>query len=165
MKGISVWIWMIAGVLIGLLLFTVFVQILGITTTTREIQIANTNFGELAADANGLCGTFGTAKISKTYTFPDIVTRIYATDASKLPSFVSGRTYGSIICMNTTKEMDCQNMDCRIEMSDINSTNQLSGTLSRILGGFQNLNFQLDVEKTDCGVSIINSGEPPGSCI
>ena len=161
MKGITVWIWMVAGVIVGLLLFTVFVQLLGITTTTRQIQMAKTTFDELATNANSFCGTFGVAKISRTYKFPEIVTGIYATDSGKSLHVMNGRTYGNVVCMNATRELDCQNIECQVEMSSLTSTNKLSTILDRLSGGFQTTDFQLDVEKTECGVSILNSGESP----
>jgi len=163
-KGISVWIWVIAGIIVGIILFTVFIQLLVYTTNAKEVQIAKMTFDELVYDVNSFCGTFGIAKTTKTFTFPDIVSRVYATNESKIQSFINGRSYGKILCMNATTEFLCQNVRCDVELSDIGVKNTLTTLVNKILGGFQSIDYQLNIQKTDCRVSIVNSGETPSSC-
>jgi len=168
LKGISVWIWVVGSLVIGLILLTVFVQFLSYITKSREIEIAKSSFQTLSGDARSLCQTIAGAapsKIEKPYTFPDAVSDIYSVSSTSnsfdIPSGV--RSYGRYLCMKVYDEISCENIQCDVEMSSIKNTPSLITTINNILGRVGSKEYTLDIIKSDCGVSILKFQETPGN--
>jgi hypothetical protein len=166
LKGITVWIWIIAGLIVGLILFTIFVQFISYIMRAREVESAKSTFQELANDARNICQTIagaGSSKLEKTYVFPDAVSDVYSvTSVSKSAEIQSeARSYGRYLCMKIYEESVCENIQCDVEMSNIKNIPSLTTTINKILGTIGTKEYKLDITKAFCGVSVLKYGEVP----
>jgi len=166
MKGISVWIWVIGGIIVGLVLFTIFIQFLSYITRVKEIELAKSTFQELVGNARNICKTIGGAaptRLEKTYVFPDAVSNIYsATSASTSATIpLKERSYGRYLCMKIYEETFCEDVQCEVEMSNIKNVPSLTTAISKILGRMGINEYRMSITKVSCGVSILKYGESP----
>jgi hypothetical protein len=154
MKGITVWIWVIAGIIVGLIMFAVSLQFIGFVTMAREKELARGSLDDLASNVNGLCTNFVGSAFTNTVEFPEKVTAVYATSDTR--SFVNNaRTYGRNLCMNFSSEIICDDVNCNLEMETINSGVTLQNLLNQFLGRFGTNSYLVRISKTDCGVAIL----------
>ena len=162
MKGIMVWIWIIAGIIIAFILFTVFIQLMGFITMSREKEDAKQNFGNLANAADSLCDSTSGMATNSQYVFPGSVSIIYSTSDQKTYAFSVGsnsRTYGNYVCMIQANETTCQRVRCKVEMDPIMSQNNVLSLVDTILGKSSYHQYFLREIKTACGVSVLFAGE------
>jgi len=164
MKGISLWIWIIGGIIVGFILFTIFIQFLSYITRTREVELGKSSFDELTIDAKNVCKTIGGAaptKLSKKFVFPEAVTDVYATANIRSNIPTGEKSYGKFMCMKIFDETICQDVQCEVEIANINNTPSLTTTISRILGRVGSQEYHLEITKNTCGVSILEPGDSP----
>jgi len=154
MKGISVWIWVIAGFIVGLIMFTVSLQFIGFVTTAREKELARSSLDDLATSVNGICTNSVGSALTKTIDFPEKVSSIYATNDTRTFANTS-RAYGNNLCMNFSSEIICDNLNCNLEMETITSGVTLQSLLNQFLGRFGTNSYVLRITKTECGVSVL----------
>ena len=164
LKGITVWIWIIGGLIVGLILFTIFVQFISYIMRAREVESAKSTFQELANNARNICQTIAGAassKLEKTFVFPDAVSDVYSvTSVSKSAEIQSEvRSYGRYLCMKIYEENVCENIQCDVEMSNIKNIPSLTTTINKILGKIGTKEYKLDIAKAFCGVSILKYGQ------
>lgn len=157
MKGISVWIWLIASFIIGILMFTISLQFINYITTTQQRELATQNLDDFAADVNGLCTNRAGNSVSKTIVLPEKITSVYSTNDIKIVPNTS-RTNGNKLCMNFSSEFICDNLNCVLEMDSIRTTENLQSLLNQFLGKYGVNTFTLTIAKTDCGVAALNQG-------
>lgn len=157
MKGISVWIWLIASFIIAILMFTISFQFITYITASNEREISKENLDNLASNINGLCGNFVGDSVTKTVAFPEKVNLIYATNDVKIISN-SARTYGTNLCMNFTGEIVCDNLNCNLEIETINNNLALQSLLNQFLGRYGTNSYTLTILKTDCGIAVLSQG-------
>jgi hypothetical protein len=154
MKGISVWIWVIAGIIVGFIMFAVSLQFISFVTMAREKELARGNLDDLASNINGLCTNSAGSAFTNTVEFPEKVTAVYATSDTR--SFVNNvRTYGRNLCMNFSSEIICDDVNCDLEMETINSGVTLQNLLNQFLGRFGTNSYFVQISKTDCGVAVL----------
>jgi len=154
MKGINVWIWLIAAFIIGILMFTISLQFITYITTSQQKELARESLDELSTNINGLCSNRAGDEFLKTITFPEKVTAIYATKDVRL-SPVDQRTYGNSLCMIFSNELICNDISCNLEMEKISSGENLQSLLNQFSGKFGTNSYILRILKTDCGVAVL----------
>lgn len=154
MKGISVWIWVVASFIIGLLMFAISLQFIGFVTTSREKELARGSLDYLTSNVNGLCTNRVGTSLTKTAEFPETVTKVFVTnDIRNIPR--TERSYGNNLCMNISSEIICNNLNCKTEMENIVSGETLQSLLNQFLGRFGTNSYVLQIQKTDCGVAVL----------
>ena len=163
MKGITVWIWIIAGIIIAFLLFTVFIQLMGFITMSREKENALQSFQDLTGVVDSFCDTRSEAKVNKHYPFPESVSNVYSTSDPKKYFENNSRTYGNNVCMILMNETNCQQVRCSVEFHPIKNNQNVLSLVDQILGQSHYQDYFLTVVKTDCGVSVLRVGENPSS--
>jgi hypothetical protein len=158
MKGISVWIWVIAGFLIGIMMFAVSFQLISFIATAQQKELARENLDKIASNVNGLCTHRAGDKFSGTFAFPEKVRSVYVTkDVRFQPQ--SQRSSGNNLCMNFSKELICDDLDCNLEMQTIVGSENLQSLLNQYLGRYGTNSYDLQILKTECGVAILQSDE------
>lgn len=166
MKGITVWLWVIASFIVGLMMFVVSLQFIGFVTVAREKELARGSLDDLASNANGLCANFVGSNIMKAVQLPEKVSSVYATsDIRVFPN--DSRTFGNNLCMNFSNEIICDDLSCNVGMQTIVSGTTLQNLLNQFLGRFGTNSYNLQILKTDCGVSILQLGQTafcPAEC-
>lgn len=155
MKGISVWIWVIAGFIVGILMFAISLQFIGFVTTAREKELAKTDLDDLASNVNGLCTNSAGNALTKTLEFPEKVTSVYATNDARILINIS-RNSGNNLCMDFSNEIVCDDLNCNLEMETITSGVTLQTLLNQFLGRFGTNTFVVKILKTDCGVAVLS---------
>jgi hypothetical protein len=153
MKGISVWIWVMAGFIIGLLMFMISIQFLGYITAAQQKELARSNLDGLAVYINGLCNNRVGDSFSEIFSFPEKVTSVYATTDIKV-SPETKRTYGNNLCMNFSNEVICDDVKCNLEMEKITIKETLQSLIS-LPGKFGTNSYNLNLVKTDCGIAVL----------
>jgi len=154
MKGISIWIWLIASIVIGMLMFAIALQFIKFITEAQERELGKQSLDDLSSNVNGLCGSRTGSSISKTLTLPDKLGVIYATNDVKNQSNAT-RTYGIDLCMFFSNEVVCNNLNCNVEVETIINHETLQSLLNQFLGKFGTNLYSVKILKTDCGVSIL----------
>lgn len=155
MKGITVWIWVIASFIVGLMMFAVSLQFIGFVTMARQKELARGSLDDLAGNVNGLCANFVGNNIMKTVQFPEKVSSVYATNDTRI--FANApRTFGSNLCMNFSNEIICDSLNCNLEMQTIVSGTTLQNLLNQFLGRFGTNSYLVQISKTDCGVAVLS---------
>jgi len=155
MKGISVWIWVVAGFIMGIILFATSLQFITFITTAKQKELAKESLDTLASNVNGICNNRAGDSFMKSVDFPEKVTKVYATkDTSLVPN--QQRTYGNNLCMNFSNELICDNVECNLEMDAITSGENLQSLLNRFLGRYGTNSYDLEILKTDCGVALLS---------
>ena len=155
MKGISIWIWVIGGIIIGFLMFMVSLQFINYITLAKEKEVGRESLDELASNVNGLCSSRAGDSISKTFLLPDKVSVVYAAKDTKFSSNAS-RTYGSALCIIFSNEIICNNLNCNLEMETINNHESLQTLLNQFLGSYGTNSYSVKILKTDCGVAVLS---------
>lgn len=154
MKGISVWIWVIAGFIVGLLMFAISLQFIGFVTMAREKELAKGSLDDLASNVNGLCTNSVGNAFTKTIDFPEKVSLVYA--ASDIRNVANAsRANGNNLCMNFSNEIVCDDLNCNLEMQTISSGVTLQNLLNQFLGRFGTNSYVVQIMRTDCGVAIL----------
>jgi hypothetical protein len=157
MKGISVWIWVIASFIMAILMFTISFQFITYITVASEREVSKENLDNLASNINGICGNFVGDSIVENVMLPEKVSLVYATKDIKIVSNNS-RTYGMNLCMNFTNEIVCDNLNCNLEMETINNNLSLQSLLNQLLGRYGTNSYTLEILKTNCGVAVLYQG-------
>ena len=163
MKGISVWLWVIGGVIIGFVLFAIYFQYIGFVTANSAKQDAIATFQEMTGTINGLCDSFAGTSITKTYSYPASVSLIYSTNDEKLYEEKNNRTYGSNLCLKLPDERSCSQAKCEVEFDPIKNQTTISSILDTLSGKTIYQQYQLKITKTDCGVSALLPDESPSN--
>lgn len=155
MKGVTIWIWLIAGIVIGMLMFVLALQFIKFITEAQERELGKQNLDDLSSNINGLCGSRAGTSLTKTVSLPDKLNVIYATNDVKLQSNAT-RTYGINLCMVFANEVVCDNLNCILEMETITNQESLQTLLNQFLGKFGTNSYTVKVLKTDCGVAVLS---------
>jgi len=161
MKGIEVWIWIIAGIVVAFIMFSVFVQLMGFVTKSRETEDAKRTFGTLSTEVDSLCDSPIGQSTKSTFTFPESVSVVYsAPDPAKYYE-IGNRTYGNFVCINIANDTTCQQVRCKVEFDPVKNSENILSLVDTILGQPHYQDYQLSLTKSLCGVSVLRSGESP----
>ena len=160
----TVWIWVIGGVIAGLLLFTVFIELLTLTAQSQQRELAKASFAEIVTSINSLCDSRIGSAIQKTVKFPDSIKIVYAVDNEKNKPPENSIGNGSFVCYNTEKEKNCEKLNCNIEFFSLKSNQTLLSIVDKLLGRFGVDEYNILVKKNECGITVL----PPNvkdSCV
>jgi len=157
MKGVSVWLWLIASIVIGLLMLTLALQFIKFITEAKEKDLGKENLDELASHINGLCSSRTGDSVQKNVILPDKVSIVYATNDVKFPSNES-KTYGINLCMMFSNEIICNYLNCNLEIDTIKNHETIQTILNQFLGNFGTNSFAVKILRTDCGVAVLTEG-------
>ncbi len=164
MKGISTWIWVIGGIIIGVILVSSFFNVYVNLILERHKQNSIEAFEDIVSTVNTLCAMNEGQKILKTLYFSDIVDGIYAYSDEGIVR-IGDKTYGDYICMNITNDIQCELLDCKSEMIFISNEGTLLSLVDKLMGRHGYREHKLEFSRTGDGVSILpptslTSGQP-----
>lgn len=154
MKGISVWIWVMGGIIVGMILFVLFVQIMSYVSMSRDKENAKAILGELAASVNSFCDAHLGEKSLKTIAFPDFVNVVFTSKDGREYEVKNNRTFGKWTCIKMGKEISCEKLNCELEMILIEQKPSFISWTGGIFGSAYQ-EYQLEIAKTECGVSAL----------
>lgn len=157
MKGLSVWIWVVAGIILGFMMLVILVNIFSYTNKAKDQESMKKNFYEVVSTVSSICDS-ANAKTTKTITFPNNFNFIYSTDDMRYVN-EEGRNFGKYLCIQFGEEKICEEMKCEIEMTTIAPGKGKVSLKDKILGQNPYIDFVLTIAKTDCGVSILSPKE------
>lgn len=158
MKGLSVWIWIIGGLIVGMVMFTMFIQLLSYINLSKDREFAKENFGVIVKAAQSVCESREGTIITKIVSFPELTKGVYSTNHSRY--FIeTGRGLGRYICIQFEKETLCEEIKCNVEMIVIKPEKNLLNLVSRIVGESGYTDFTIKIIKNVCGVSILFPGQ------
>ena len=163
MKGIAVWIWLIGGIIVGMIMFVLFFQLMSYLTLSRAREDARPSFDDLTSTVNALCEGRPGIQSSKKFVFPDSVSIVYSTSDPKTYVEKNNRTYGKFACLKFQKEQFCEGVSCDLEFHPIKAEENLLGVVDTLLGRSSYQEYLVKLTKTECGVSALNVGENPSS--
>lgn len=163
MKGIAVWIWLVAGVIIGIIMFMLFFQLMSFLTLSRAREDAKQSFDDMTSSANALCQSKPGTQETKNFVFPSTVSIVYSTSDPKVYQEKNNRTYGSYACLKFQNEQYCEGLPCNLEFEPIRSTQTVLGLVDTLMGKSNYQQHLVTLSKNECGVSILGNGEAPSS--
>jgi len=152
----SVWIWVIASVIIGMVMFTLFVQIMSYITISRDKENARATIGEFAATINSFCEARIGEKTVASFSFPTFVDLVFVSKDGI--NYKEGSiTFGRYLCIRMGKEISCERLNCDLELKLIRKKSTFLSWTDRIFGA----NYQeyvFEITKTAYGVSALEPG-------
>lgn len=156
MKGISVWIWVIAGIIIGMVMFTLFVQIMSYVAMSRDKENVKETLGEFAATVNSFCDAQTGEKTTTSFSFSSSVDTVFSSKDG-IGYEEGNRTFGKWLCAKMGKEVSCERLNCELEMLLIKQKPSFSSLTSTVFGpSYQD--YEFEIAKTECGVSALEPG-------
>ena len=84
MKGISEWMWLIGGVIVGVVMFMLFFQLMSYLTLSRAREDAKQSFDDLTSTINAMCQSKSGVQSTKRIVFPNSVSVVYSTTDPKV---------------------------------------------------------------------------------
>ncbi len=154
MKGLSTWIWIMGGIVISMIVLTVFFTIFSRFTIDKHKQDSLQSFYSMIVDINILCNFKDTNSILKTITLSDLTKTIYASDDYEM-IINDQKTSGKNICLNFTNEIVCKPLECEITINDFSTEKPLIGLINKITGNIGYENYQVKVFREDDKVHVI----------
>lgn len=145
MESVEVWMWVIAGLVIGIIVFTA-----GYSFITR--YMINVEKGQ-AADAltmlsqkiQNTCQSSLYSRESKNIIFPHIVQRVYV----RTKDMDEGM--GDYVCIDVQNELpECNELKCAVTMNTINTASQTTTfyLIQKALGRSKASNIKFDISNT-----------------
>lgn len=159
LKGMDTWMWVIGGIIIILICLTIFLNVFASMTKTTHAQNSLETFTVLVEDVNRLCTMQPSHSAENTMSLSTIVTELFAAGDEVYVS--SNRTQGDRLCINISGTLTCEDMDCPVEVEAFIKENKLFGLLDTLRGNLEYREYSVDLIRTECGVSILNSGSEP----
>jgi hypothetical protein len=163
MKGITVWMWLIAGVVVGMIMFVLFFQLMSYLTLSKYREDAKQSFDDLTSTINAMCESKSGIQSSKKIVFPDSVSMVYSTTDPKVFFEKNNRTYGKYACLKFQNEQFCEGLRCDLELSTIKNKPNVLGVVDTLLGRSSYHEYFVKLTKTECGISALNLGEYPST--
>jgi len=161
-KGIAVWIWVVGGVIIGLVMFTILFQLVSFMLSSRDVSITKDSFMQFASIVSRICDMREKSESVQSVSLKN-VDFMYATSDQKIMNVTGNRTFGKYLCINMSSEVTCVETGCLIEIStEVNASverNKLAGEVGGITGKGQFIKYLFYIEKLSCGVSVLGPGE------
>jgi hypothetical protein len=170
MKGISYWFWVVAGIIAGLVIFTLAYQQISQMSIAATEQRSNEQFLEIRDIANNLCMSFSGNTRQYEVQWADTVNGVYA-GVDKHQSFtkdvlvqsilLTKNSTGNFLCIDMQdKRLDCEEITCNITsmpfMGSVPEQFSLSSLISSLMGRGKVFNYRLNFERTAKGVEIAN---------
>jgi len=158
MKALSVWIWFIGGVIIGIIVFSVFIKLISLVAQGQQQEDAKKVYENIVTSVNGYCDVREGMAMTPRIVFPNIVTNIYASTDKKNPNYEGNVTIGNYICMNISNVVTCKWVSCEAEMMMLEKKEQLLSFIDRAMGRTGNTEYTLELRRTECGVALLELG-------
>ncbi len=172
MRGtIGVWIWIIGGVIAGLLILTIANSYLTQTTRTIAEQRAIEQHDELRTQINELCWSSSENKKQYSVNLNENVLGIYLTkdkyeeyNEIQLIDFILEEevSSGNLLCMKLRdKRLMCEQLDCNSRMvflGAVPTESSLSALIDNIIGNPNSFEYKLNFSKFDKEVLVSLAG-------
>lgn len=145
MKGLSTWIWVIGGITISILAFSIFLNIFSDLNIQRHRVATMESFEMLSSDINSFCDKFGSEKFTKKVTFSDLTSGLYASADGVDRTNAAGVSRGKGLCINFTNHVECKKLSCEIQLSSRVRQKGLLSLINKITGsyGFQEYEIRI----------------------
>lgn len=167
MKGISYWIWIAGGVIVGLIIFAIaYQQIVQIEKSIAE-QRSLEHFSEVKNIIDNLCWSFVGNKREYTISLSEDVEGIYTTlnqseeykNEQLINKTISGENAtGNFLCIKIAdKRLKCEEMYCNATMPFMGSVPEefsLSILINRLTGKGKISDYYLEFERMGNGVNV-----------
>ena len=161
-KGIAVWIWVVGGVIIGLVMFTILFQLVSFMLSSRDVSITKDSFMQFASIVSRICDMREKSESVQSVSLNN-VDFMYETSDQKTMNVSGNRTFGKYLCINMSSEITCVEAGCLIEISTVVNASaegsKLGGEIGGITGKGQFIKYLFYIEKQSCGVSVLGPGE------
>jgi len=155
-KGIAIWIWVLGAVIIGLVVFAIFFRFMVIMNESKQQQDAKSAYQKIIGSFNGYCSVRKGSAMTQKFDFSNIVQSIFASLDQKNPNIEGNVTTGKYVCINISSSVTCEKAYCDVEMALLQKKSQLLSDVDKVLGKVGNAQYTLRLEKTDCGVALID---------
>ncbi len=166
-KKAFAWNWVISGLIIGLVVITIFISMLNKVFIENARQDADKQFTEIYSRTKTLCTASVAEQDFYNAEIPDIVDAIYISDSKDkdLPPDIEDKiknrntTYGNYLCMKLRNEKSkCKYVGCKVEMSYLGKEETVLSVADRILKKSHYTRHPLDFSKDDELVHILREG-------
>jgi hypothetical protein len=151
MESIEVWMWVIAGVIIGGLMFTSVMSFMAKQFTQQEINQARESFTRLSSSLKVVCAGGSFSRDTDLYQFPYRVKKM----------FVQNNTFegeGRNLCIDIeNQDLDCVELEqCTIKMEtlDLTQKTDLFYMIQKALGKSSVASIEFDINKNYNQITI-----------
>ncbi|MEA3344051.1 MAG: PKD domain-containing protein [archaeon] len=167
MKKAFAWNWVISGLIIGLVVITIFASMLNKVFIEDARQDADKQFSEIYTRTKTLCTASVAEEDFYNAEIPDIVEAIYISDSKDkdLPPDIEDKvknkntTYGNYLCMKLKDEKSkCKYVGCKVEMSYLGQEETVLSLADRIIKKSHYTRHPLDFSKDEELVHILREG-------
>jgi len=161
MKGIAVWVWVIGGIIIGMVIFTSFFQIMTMLVANKESEAAKQNIDDITSIASSFCEMGPGRSTEKRFILPNAVNSVFASNDQLSASFKGGRNYGEYLCIKVSELRDayCVKANCELELAFAVKEKTVGSILNRLLGRYEYSEYTIKISRTECGVALLGENE------
>ncbi len=154
------WLWVIGGIIVVMLCFVLFLKIFSGIHEQTYVQGSLEAFSEIAGEANRMCSTAEERSLERTIKLSTLVNGIFASGEDIMGQ--GERTYGDKLCINISGQVSCEELGCEIEAEPFINELKVLGLLDKLRGNMKYREYVLKIEKSNCGVSILNPDSDNG---
>ncbi len=171
--SVSIWMWIVGGVIAGLILFTIAYSQLTQTTQSMVKQRSLEQYEELFNQINGLCWSFSENVREYSLILDESVRGIYLTsdkyieiNNSQFIEYISDENISSgyYLCIKVEgKRTNCKKLDCTAKMpylGAIPTKFSLEALLNKIMGNYEKFEYTLELVKEGDLVNITKKYGP-----
>jgi hypothetical protein len=151
LKGVSTWIWIIGGIIISFVLFSLFLKVFSDMTIEKHRQSTMESFDMLVLDVNSFCKKPGLEYISSKNSFSDFTQNIYASDDGKYNTDADGFSHGTNLCVEFRNDIECKPLECDIYVKTGIESKNLDSLLESIGGKINFKEYEVSLEREETG--------------
>ena len=153
MKGLSTWVWIMGGVVLAMIVLSIFFTVLARLTVDRHKQDSLESFSSIVTSINTVCDFRQSRSILETITLSDLTKNIYASDDYEM-RVMDEKTSGKNLCLNFSGEITCKTLNCEIVMNYFSTEKPLRGLINKITGNIGYDDYQVKVFSEDDKVHV-----------
>jgi len=160
MKGLINWVWILAGILAGLLLLVFFFQHLYLTSKSMQTKKSLEEFENLAEKLNNFCLKITGSEELLKFGVSEETVAIYAANSKyekyeelELENFVkeSRESEGKFLCLKLRdRKLNCKELNCKVSMPFLGYLSEkfsLSSLINKLMGRTSFTTFNLILKK------------------
>jgi hypothetical protein len=139
-KGVSTWIWILGGIVITFIIFSLFLKILADMTIEKHRHETMESFEIMVMEINYFYEKFGVEKKSIEVHFSEFMKNIYASEDGEYHTDPEGISEGNYLCINFNDNIECRNLIGKIWFKFPLEQAKLISLLDEISG---NINYKI----------------------
>ncbi len=152
-KGISTWIWVMGGILISFIVFSIYLKIFSDLVAEKHRQDSLESLDIIASDVNFVFESHTLDSVTKLVSFSNFVESVYASDDGE-DYTVDYVSYGNNICIKFMEDVECRHVNSKVQVISYLEQKSLFFLLNKITGNFGYRDYVVKIGGTDGDINV-----------